>query len=263
MQSEEFTDDDMLIAQEEGKQSFSSGFALDQCPYKDARSERWRQGFRAAEAKFLDVSQSRGSARKKASSDNLILRLWRGEEGLAKTYWLYGVLFPLLASFAVQAAMMVTSTDTPEAQAIVGYAWLAYIIFISVAIWRSATANGAITFWGIVARCIVVGVPVIGFLAAILLPIWHDPTQAATQLTEPSSYSAPATGPVAPADEDALHAAKYAINRFPFLDSESPSANQAAINETIELRDRFIKEGYSPGTAIRIAAEITGPKYAQ
>jgi hypothetical protein len=105
-------------------------------------------------------------------------------------------------------------------------------------------------------------VPVIGLLAAIVLPMWNDSIQAVVPTAEPHSYAAPVAEPVSPADDEVLQAANYAINRFPFLNEESPTANQAAIDETIELRDQFIADGYSPGTAIRIAAEIIGSKYA-
>lgn len=270
MSSQEFTEDEMLAAHDEGKHSFRSGSSADQCPYSDSRAERWKQGFREAEASFLSAAQARPQTNAEATQRGLVGRLWRGEEGLGRTYWLYGVLYSLIASFFVQVLLLnvaeipeAQAFMIPKAQAVVAFAWLAYFIFISVAIWRSAIATGPITGWGMLARFQVLGVPLIGLLAAIALPMWQDSTQAMAPTAEPYSYSAPAVEPVTSADDDVLRAAEYAMARFPFLDSESPSANNAAIDETIELRDQFIADGYSAGTAIRMAAEITGAKYAR
>ncbi|MGC8385205.1 hypothetical protein ACP3P8_25560 [Pseudomonas aeruginosa] len=64
------------------------------------------------------------------------------------------------------------------------------------------------------------------------------------------------------AEQDRLRAvAAWAYQHFPFLDSESPYANSAAINEVIVIRDREILAGVPASEALARAAEQVGSRY--
>jgi hypothetical protein len=94
-------------------------------------------------------------------------------------------------------------------------------------------------------------------------PFWTTPPPATPANSAANDSTAPETEqqPITPTGY--MLAASWAIGRYPFLDSDSHLANQTAIDETISLRDQFIAQGYMAGTAIRMAAEVVGGKYAE
>ena len=79
-------------------------------------------------------------------SSNFILRLWRGQVSLAKTYWLFGVLFGVIIRVASPGVTYLIFSNNEKLSAFditaLTDGWLVFIIayslFISVAIWRSA-----------------------------------------------------------------------------------------------------------------------------
>lgn len=84
---------------------------------------------------------------------------------------------------------------------------------------------------------------------------------------EPIPYSPEPNAPHSAASSidttDLEQAAIAAIEKYPFLNISSSRANQAAIDEVIALRDQFYSEGYSIGTALRMAVEVVGPRYSR
>lgn len=59
-----------------------------------------------------------------------------------------------------------------------------------------------------------------------------------------------------------MNAVAVAVERYPFLDSNSADANTQAINDVIEWRDFFISRGESAHVALVKAADKVGPMYA-
>ena len=106
-----------------------------------------------------------------------IKEVWNGHAGLAKTYWIWGVLsgIPWAIAFALVTpgsllAMMVVLT------------YVAYIVLVSVGIWRAASLYQGANVWAALAKAsIILAIAsfVIGFMAAISIPATtHSPRQA-------------------------------------------------------------------------------------
>lgn len=57
-------------------------------------------------------------------------------------------------------------------------------------------------------------------------------------------------------------AAAKAVENYPFLDSDSPEANEEAIEEVIALRDHFLSKGQSATDALMKAVGRVGARYA-
>lgn len=212
-------------------------------------------------------------------------KAWRGGYPLWIAFWGIGVLGEVLLN-AVLSVTILAGAYTGGApgfvRSIVIFVWiaLAYWVFSSVAIWRSASLPGPHVFWRVAAKAIVIAplfFAVLGILAAILIPAFLDLPKNAPYETEqipaevyrgyPEATIPPPASHIPPAatftiDADLEQAAAYAVERYPFLDGNSPLVNHAAIDEVIALRDRFYSEGYSIGTALRMAVEIVGPRYA-
>jgi hypothetical protein len=53
-----------------------------------------------------------------------------------------------------------------------------------------------------------------------------------------------------------------AVEKYPFLDSNSEEANSQAINDVVEWRDFYISKGEAPHIALARATEKVGPMYA-
>ena len=90
--------------------------------------------------------------------------LWRGEITLVRTYWVFGVLFYSLLeipSYLIVPAISNSPDVEPSASFVFGmtaYAIfvLAYTVFVSVAIWRSAGNYKGSEIWAVLARVMVV-----------------------------------------------------------------------------------------------------------
>ena len=104
---------------------------------------------------------------------NVISSLWNGRAGLAKTYWLWGVLSGIPWGLAL-------SLVTPGSNlAIIGVLGLvAYYVIVNVGLWRAASKYQGTKAWAILAKVAVATTPVclvIGTLAAIIIPATHQP----------------------------------------------------------------------------------------
>jgi hypothetical protein len=81
-------------------------------------------------------------------------RLWRGEEPLARAFWLYAILYGTLANTVTTIGMFaVVAADAPVWLAVVIH-FLAtpYNIFAIVAVWRSAGRYRGPQHWAALAR---------------------------------------------------------------------------------------------------------------
>lgn len=103
----------------------------------------------------------------------LVGRLWRGEVPLVRSYWRYGFL--LNAIFAITALVLATVADCPEcgqilaAPELVPLWWLfylAYFVFVVVAIWRTAERYPGPRRWATLAR-VAVMLDVVRFTAQL------------------------------------------------------------------------------------------------
>ena len=92
--------------------------------------------------------------------------LWQGEVALIKTYWLYGALgsFLLLGIPVIvfELSGVYGTTDLATLITLFIYSLVfvpAYIIFVSVAIWRSANRYTGSVWWaGLAKLAVVVGI---------------------------------------------------------------------------------------------------------
>lgn len=99
---------------------------------------------------------------------DVIARVWRGEEGLARTYWGWSFLGGILWGVAINLLPPGNPLGIP-----VLLAFLVYIVIVSVGIWRAATKYQGPRVWAVLAKVAVAALPimfVVGTLAAILIP---------------------------------------------------------------------------------------------
>lgn len=89
--------------------------------------------------------------------------LWRGEVALVRTYWIYGVLASIILfsipSLILDELAIWESDDTTVLVGLLIYSLViapAYIIFISVAVWRSANNYIGSYWWAGLAKVVVV-----------------------------------------------------------------------------------------------------------
>ena len=82
-------------------------------------------------------------------------RIWRGEESLPRTYWLYGVVVNgLIISLA--GTLIVAQLASPPLMLLYILFTLASSVFILVAVWRSAGHYLGPKVWAILARVVCV-----------------------------------------------------------------------------------------------------------
>ena len=96
-----------------------------------------------------------------ANSNNPLLKLWNGDAGLAKSYWLWGVA----AGFVWGIALGVTKPVPGSASAQILLSLIAaYFVFAYVGIWRAANKYQGKKAWVTLAKFAVV----LGALVTIL-----------------------------------------------------------------------------------------------
>lgn len=112
---------------------------------------------------------------------NAISDLWNGRFGLAKTYWLWGVLFGIPWGIALSLV-----TPGSNLAILVALAVFAYYVIVHVGIWRAASEYEGAKAWAILAKIAVAITPaclVIGTLAAVIIPATHQPPKQAQEIT--------------------------------------------------------------------------------
>jgi len=77
-------------------------------------------------------------------------KLSNGDFGLAKTYWLYGVVVGI--AFRVLTAII----PSPVLVAILSVAWIAYAVFLYMGIWKAASKYTGEKIWAVLAQIMVV-----------------------------------------------------------------------------------------------------------
>ena len=103
-----------------------------------------------------------------------IKEVWNGHAGLAKTYWIWGVLsgIPWAIAFA-----LVTPGSLLAMMVVLAY--VAYIVLVNVGVWRAASLYQGAKVWAALAKAsIILAIAsfVIGTLAAIIIPATtHSP----------------------------------------------------------------------------------------
>ena len=119
---------------------------------------------------------------------NAISDLWNGRPGLAKTYWLWGVLSGIPWGIALSLV-----TPGSNLAILVVLAFFAYYVIVHVGIWRSASEYEGAKAWAILAKIAVSMAPVclvIGTLAAVIIPATHQPPKQAQEITPTTQTSA-------------------------------------------------------------------------
>jgi hypothetical protein len=88
----------------------------------------------------------------------LLARIWRGEEGLARTFWGwgFGVNVVLKGVSLLLLAMAGQRAGFSEALLVFLVFMLVYQVFISAAIWRSANRYEGANGWRFLAKAVVV-----------------------------------------------------------------------------------------------------------
>jgi hypothetical protein len=88
----------------------------------------------------------------------LVHRLWRGEVGLASTYWLYGVVLNGIVLGVIGGTVVGLTGVLVLVVVYVAFS-LAVSVFMAVAIWRSAGNYTGAKLWAVLARvAVVIGV---------------------------------------------------------------------------------------------------------
>jgi hypothetical protein len=83
---------------------------------------------------------------------NILLRLWRGQLGLAVTYWVFGVLGRIIWFIAIDLLMPNTRIGT----FLLSACMIGYSIIVYVGIWRAADRYTGRKEWAFLAKCVVV-----------------------------------------------------------------------------------------------------------
>lgn len=130
-----------------------------------------------------------------------IAQVWRGQAGLAKTYWGWGLLGGLLWGVTLSA---VTPGSLAAILALLVFA--AYFVIVNTGIWRAASRYQGMAVWAGLAKV----AAVIGFvtIAAVVLAVASAATDTARRAATPpptASQAAPSvnTQPAVPhANED-------------------------------------------------------------
>lgn len=119
---------------------------------------------------------------------NAISNLWNGRSGLAKTYWLWGVLSGIPWGIALS---LITPGSNPAILA--ALAFVVYYVIVHVGIWRAASQYQGSKSWAILAKIAVLITPVclvLGTILAMALPAYQD-YKKRSAITSSSSSKSP------------------------------------------------------------------------
>ena len=122
---------------------------------------------------------------------NTISDLWYGRSGLARTYWLWGVLSGIPWGIALSLVKPGSNLAI-----LVVFAVFVYYVIVHVGVWRAASEYEGAKAWAILAKIAVAITPtclVIGTLAAVIIPAKYQPSTQGQQTTP-----APLGGPSNP-----------------------------------------------------------------
>lgn len=120
---------------------------------------------------------------------NTISDLLSGRFGLARTYWLWGVLSGIPWGIVLS---LVTPGSTPAILAVL--ALVVYYVIVHVGIWRAASQYQGAKVWAILAKIAVLITPVclvLGTILAVALPAYQDQKKRSTITQNPLPKSSP------------------------------------------------------------------------
>ena len=103
------------------------------------------------QAESDDVGLAAVSAEAARKSEPYVVRLWRGQVSLPVTYWVWGFLGNALTRLLILVLILVSNRSIVLGFAILLF-YLAYCVFIVVAIWRSAARYTGPRIWRDLAR---------------------------------------------------------------------------------------------------------------
>lgn len=116
-----------------------------------------------------------------------IAQVWKGQAGLAKTYWGWGLLGGLLWGVALSA---VTPGSLPAILALLVFA--AYFVIVNTGIWRAASQYQGLAVWaGLAKVAAVIGFVTIAAVALAVASATTDSSGRAANLTPAASLAAP------------------------------------------------------------------------
>ena len=169
---------------------------------------------------------------------NTISDIWNGRFGLAKTYWLLGVLPGFILGMVLPLVKLGRSIGI-----LVLVAIFVYCVIVNVGIWRAASEYEGAKLWAILAKIAVAITPVslvIGTLAVIFIPTKHQPpkveeTPLATQ-TSPS-IEKPISNPIASKEqntsEDQAHLRKQGVGGSQSLSDVKSWGNEQLVARSL------------------------------
>lgn len=89
----------------------------------------------------------------------MIAKLWRGDYGLAKTFWLWGVLVTVVLQLLLNYL-------TGGAALVISLLALIYAVLWSVSVWRAANKYPGRRLWPILAKLLVI-LNIVGLMTVI------------------------------------------------------------------------------------------------
>jgi hypothetical protein len=96
------------------------------------------------------------SSAKSPPYDNFYLKLVRGEFGLFKTYWLYGVLVGFLAVLLMRRIIKVGDSPLFLVHSVFVLVYSVYQIPVSIGAWRASDNYTGLKVWAILAKITIV-----------------------------------------------------------------------------------------------------------
>lgn len=99
---------------------------------------------------------------------DFIGQVWSGKAGLARTYWLFGVI----AGIAWGIPLSLVTPGSPLAMSVVGL-FVAYFVIVYVGVWRAASQYEGPKVWAVLAKAAVAALPallIVGTIMAFVLP---------------------------------------------------------------------------------------------
>ena len=97
------------------------------------------------------------------SSRAYVVRLWRGEVPLEITYWGWGFIFGAALRLSMLVGLLLTGRNVAVGVGVL-IIYLAYVVFMIVAVWRSAGRYSGPRIWRDLAR-ISIGIVLLMWLA--------------------------------------------------------------------------------------------------
>ncbi|SDT97997.1 DnaJ domain-containing protein [Pseudomonas pohangensis] len=121
---------------QDGKRSREQGFSAFGCPYQDEiLAGAWQRGYQSAAPGKQEPQSQPVSAK-----SNLLERLWRGEAGLTKTFFLYGVVGFVVVFVISMLVATLFASDSKDIGRIIRTAqlfYLPYLVFILICNFRA------------------------------------------------------------------------------------------------------------------------------